>query len=281
MSGDWLALGAVAALAAATAARGSRSMVRTQRVPRGFTVDPLEFVADTVLEDVLENQDPDDVGFFHVTTNLPAVLAQGRLKSRAQLRSTGTSYAGLGGGIRDQAAGQISVGLLRHNAERVLETTRMMAMAVHGQTDGRSALRVLNGASDRTLSILEGAMDWMDEGSECRASMAFSGLLNKSTQEVLNATPGADLYEALRRYEGLLAKTLSEWMSNYWISEDELVCGATVGFTEPAHRFERVRPENIGLVQLAGRIGARVDLVPSECEVRFYPADLVIVESES
>lgn len=293
MSGEWLALGAVAAMAVAGASRrsagtrGSRGMEPLHSVPGGFTVDPLSFVSDTVLEWMIEDRDPGEVGLFHVTTNLPAVLAHGRLRSRAELRRQGISHAGLGGGISDQAPNQVSVSLLRGNAERVVAATRVMAMAVHGEVDGRTALDALNEASEHTLSTLFGAVDWMldvdhSDGQSLHdkswgAATAFNKRLDQHIEGVAQARPGPDTYEALRRYETFLADTLADWISESWISEDDILCGATVGFTEPASRFSRVRPENVGLVQLAGRLGARVDLVPSECEARFSSDDLVIV----
>jgi hypothetical protein len=113
-------------------------------------------------------------------------------------------------------------------------------------------------------------------GKTWRAARAYEQAVNLATQDVLAATPGPELYEALRRYEGVLANTLAEWISESWVSEDDLICGATVGFTVPAGRFRHVRPENVGLVQLAGRETARPDLVPSECELRFRSEDLAL-----
>ena len=66
---------------------------------KGFTTDPLPFVRGTVLEWAIEEQDPRNIGLFHVTTALPAVMAHGRLMSRMQLRSVRWEGAGMGGGL--------------------------------------------------------------------------------------------------------------------------------------------------------------------------------------
>lgn len=85
------------------------------------------------------------------------------------------------------------------------------------------------------------------------------------------------LYERLAGYEETLVNTLGEWISNGWISDDEMTCTAPVGFTERAEKFASVRVENLGLLQLAGRKGAGPEFVNNECELRFRPEDLRVV----
>jgi len=282
VSGDWLALGAIGALALAGATkRGSRSTGAFRQiapVPPGFTASPLPFVQDTILEP--QDDYGDELGLFHVTTNLGGVAAQARLRSRRQLRALGVHGAGLGGGIRDLAADQVSVGISLNGALRVLQGTRMMAKAVHGQLDARTALHILDEISASPLRLIDEALDWMLDDPEERdseAARAYDHERDQLRHEVLAATPGLDLYDALRAYETFLANTLIEWMGNHRIGEQDLQCGATVGFTEPAARFRRVQPDQVGLVQLAGRQTAITDLVPSECELRFRSDDLALI----
>ena len=58
-----------------------------------------------------EGTEPDEWfdGFYHVTTNLPEVMAWGALKSRRQL---GDNVPGLGGGFKNEAPDMVS---LTHN----------------------------------------------------------------------------------------------------------------------------------------------------------------------
>lgn len=271
-------------------------------VPAGFTISPFSFVRGYVLQEVV---DPDErgraepgTGFFHVTTNLPAVLADrdrdhplGRLRSRRELRAMGRHGAGLGGGGADVMADRVSVGLTLASAQRVLRGMQLMARAVHGQIEPDAAMEEMLDLTEGTRHILESAMDWMgdDEDEESETVVAardferelksdeISARRAYARAKSLGANPGHVLYESLAGYEETLVNTLGEWISNSWISDDEMTCQAPVGFTEPAERFARVHAENLGLLQLAGRKGAAPEFVNNECELRFRPEDLRVV----
>jgi hypothetical protein len=156
----------------------------------------------------------------------------------------------------------------------------MMALAVHGRITPAAAFSVLQQASDHPLWALNDAMGWMLDGSEgtreWRAAAAFEQEEAIRARDILTAPPGHYLYERLRSYEQLLSETLHEWTVEGWVSDDDMLCGAPVGFTEPASRFARIRPEDLGLLKLLGRKGASVDMVPNECELRFLPEDVAI-----
>lgn len=283
-------------------------------VPAGFTISPYPFVRGYVLQEVV---DPDErgraepgTGLFHVTTNLPAVLADrdrdhplGRLRSRQELRVAGKHGAGLGGGGRDVMADRVSVGLRLSGAQRVLEGMTMMVRAVHGQIEPDAAMEIMLDLTEGTRSTLESAMDWMldsedEENEDFLAARAFEKEIAADERSVRSAWKRTDepawpvplhpdtgrpfnrghvLYESLAAYEETLVNTLGEWTSNGWISDDEVTCSAPVGFTERAEKFAAVRPENLGLLQLAGRKGAPVEFVNNECELRFQPGDLRVV----
>ena len=294
MNGRDLTLGIVAGLAVAGLARrasgsGNAPAGRFRKIspaPAGFVTSPLSFVRGTTLELAVDREDPDRdpprIGLFHVTTNLPAVLAEGRLRSRRELRAAGRQGAGLGGGLHDDASDRVSVGIKLDGALRVLRATRMMAQAVHGQIEAKEAFARMQSFSKSALDLLDRTVEWMvdveDEDEKTfRAARSYEDELNRLTADALRATPGPDLYDALRRYETHLANTLSEWTGEGWVEWDEQMCGTTVGFTEPAHRFERVRPEAVGLVQLAALGMAWPDQIPEECELRFRPEDLALV----
>ena len=289
-----LTLGVVAGLAVAGLARrssgsGNNRPGRFRKLspaPTGFVTSPLSFVRGTTLELAVDPEETGKAqpgtGFYHVTTNLPAVLAVGRPRSRRELRAAGRQGAGLGGGLRDEAPDRVSVGLTLDGALRVLRATRMMAEAVHGQIDARAAFAAMQDLSGSALDLLDRAVEWMvdveDEDEETfRAVRSYEDELNQLTADALRATPGPYLYDALRRYETHIANTLGEWTGEGWVELDEQMCGTTVGFTEPASKFARVRPEAVGLVQLAARKGAGSEQIPGECELRFRPEDLALV----
>ena len=294
MNGRDLTLGIVAGLAVAGLARrasgsGNAPAGRFRKIspaPAGFGTSPLSFVRGTTLELAVDPEETGKAqprtGLYHVTTNLPAVLAEGRLRSRRELRAAGRQGAGLGGGLHDDASDRVSVGIKLDGALRVLRATRMMAQAVHGQIEAKEAFASMQSFSKSALDLLDRTVEWMvdveDEDEKTfRAARSYEDELNRLTADALRATPGPDLYDALRRYETHLANTLSEWTGEGWVEWDEQMCGTTVGFTEPAHRFERVRPEAVGLVQLAALGMAWPDQIPEECELRFRPEDLALV----
>jgi len=285
-----LTLGVVAGLAVAGLARrsagsGNARAGRFRKIspaPTGFVTSPLSFVRGTTLELAVDPEETGKAqpgtGFYHVTTNLPAVLAEGRLRSRRELRAAGRQGAGLGGGLRDEAPDRVSVGLTLDGALRVLRATRMMAQAVHGQIGAEEAFRILKRESEGTLSLVYDEIDARsdDEPDDPEAGDNWSswadGKLKDAEANVKRTPSGPALYEALRTWENRLADISSQIN---WI--DDHPCSYTVGFTEPASKFARVRPEAVGLVQLAARKGAGSEQIPSECELRFRPEDLALV----
>jgi hypothetical protein len=290
MDGRVLTLGVVAGLAVAGLARhasgsGNAPAGRFRKIsptPAGFVTSPLSFVRGTVLELAVDPEETGKAqprtGLYHVTTNLPAVLAEGRLRSRRELRAAGRQGAGLGGGFRDEAPDRVSVGLTLDGALRVLRATRMMAQAVHGQIEAEEAFRILKRESEGTLSLVYDEIDARadDEPDDPEAGDNWSswadGELKDAEAKVKRAPSGPALYEALRIWEDRLADISSQIN---WI--DDHPCSYTVGFTEPASKFARVRPEAVGLVQLAARKGAGSEQIPVECELRFRPEDLALV----
>ena len=173
MNGRVLALASIAGLAAMSTGRtrlaGSPARrlrpgsFRRVPVPGGFTLSPLSLVRHSELENVLRGQaDPDvNTGFFHVTTNLLAVLAErdpehplGRLWSRRELGARGRASTGLGGGHRDLAADRVSAGVTLLGAFRVLDGMRLMARAVHQEIAPRLAMQQMLGLTAETRRLL-------------------------------------------------------------------------------------------------------------------------------
>lgn len=258
---------------------------RMLKVPRGFTTSPLYFVREHVLGLTL---DPDSTGragagagLFHVTTNLPAVLAEGRLRSRRELQAAKIASAGLGGGVANEAVDKVSVGVTRDGALRVLKAVQLMADAVHGRIDGERALAAMNEALAPSLFVLNHAAEWMGDAEldspEYGALYDYEERQYELAQAVRDAVPGPSLYDALQEYEGLVMETLVDWVREMYVEMDDTVCALPVGFTEPSHKFARVLPENVGLLQLAARKTADPHPIPGECELRFNSDDLVIV----
>jgi hypothetical protein len=385
MDGRVLTLGVVAGLAVAGLARrasgsGNAPAGRFRKIsptPAGFVTSPLSFVRGAPLELAVRPEKKGKAeagtGFFHVTTNLPAVLAEGRLRSRRELRAADRQGAGLGGGRSDEAADRVSMGLRLDGALRLLQMTRMMARAVHGQIAPEEALRILVRENKETLDRVRDAItaradDAPDSGLEqARVALAVA------EAKVKHAPRGPALYAALQDWEGHLtdldrqirwfnfdlgrerqafrdrfaeavdtalqeeadrrqtSKVWAWWrrtIKALWnltpeerqslLAADRMSIAKTVntqfwdetcgvvtaflsvvpnrkrvserlylqrdapfvnpaGFMEPAEKFARVRPEAVGLIQLAVRKDARSQQINRECEIRFGPEDLALV----
>lgn len=264
----------------------SNPFQRREKTPRGFTTSPLPFVRDEVLSLRL---DPDGygraeagAGLFHVTTNLSAVLAEGRLRSRRDLQQAGVLSAGLGGGYANEAPDKVSVAVTREGGLRVLKAIQLMADAVHGRIDSQSALDAMDDVLRPSTEVINDAREWMEDTEDFEEAAAVAAYVYENEwgvrlQDVLAAEPGPALYDALRNYEGHAMNTLTAWESEGYIEVDDTMCALPVGFTESPRTFARVNPDNIGLLQLAARSTARPESVPGECELRFDPADLVII----
>jgi hypothetical protein len=272
---------------------------RTLKVPRGFTTSPLYFLSkeneydEGDMEVLKAKVDPDSTGravagagLFHVTTNLPAVLADGRLRSRRELQDAGVESAGLGG-AGDWDAGAVSVGVLRDGALRVLKAVQLMADAVHGRIDGARALTAMNEVLEPTMRVANHYAKLRQSSAEreqylklVSGTQTTAELIeeqHKAAQAVRKAKPGVDLYEALRNYESIAGYRYQLGdADNNW-NMDIGACAQPVTFVEPAHKFARVNPDNIGLLQLAARKTAEPEAISNECELQFKPEDLVIV----
>lgn len=290
MNGSRVALALTAALAAASGLRGrgiapigGRNQTgRFRPLPRrrGHVTSPLPFVRGTVLQETidpdLDGWASDDAGLFHVTTNLPAILREGRLRSREDLRRSGGQSVGLGGGPGDEAADKVSVGVSLNGALRLLDGMRLMARAVQAQVQPVDALNEFKRINRGVLATLDRYDPWDDDESSSGSRLAarYDEGVVESEREVLAAAPGPDLYEALQRYERHLMDTIRDWVDEQWVDDDVFNCESPIGFLESAHKFKRVKPEEVGLLRLAARPGALVELVPRECELRFDPEDV-------
>ena len=170
----------------------------------------------------------------------------------------------------------VSVDLLA--ARRVLNAMRMMARAVRGQISSKVALKQIKDFSSLALDDIDQRLEELaqsgSEEDEAYIEQVEADLV-AAGQRVLKAKPGPDLYTALTAWEGEVERLRRE-LRHGW-EDDVSACSASVGFTEPAHKFERILPENIGLLKLAARRGASVDFVDGECEIRFSPSDLSLV----
>jgi len=253
------------------------------RVPSGYTTDVTPFVQGGLLEQTVATAP--DAGIYHVTSNLPAVLATGRVLSRLQLRMLGVEAGGLGGGAEDEDADTISTGVTFSGALRIAQGMRVMSSALRGRLSPREALKAMEAVNAPSLHLIsrlfQAAQDrWeAQEDAGIASDPAFARYeerIEDAMAGVLSARKGPDLYEALQLWESSLFDTIANLERLYYLEPEDYFCNAPVGFLEPPAVFAAVKPENVGILQMAARKDAEVIEVVSECELRFRPSDLLI-----
>jgi hypothetical protein len=236
-------------------------------IPAGYTTDVAPFVKGRLLEQVVASAP--DAGIYHVTSNLPAVLATGRVLSRFQLRMLGVGAGGLGGGPNDQDANTVSTGVTFSGALRIAKGLRVMSSALRGRLSARAALKAMEEVNAPSLRLIGRLF-------QDAVFARYGERIEDAMESVLSARKGPDLYEALQFWENSMFATIADLERLYYLEPEDYFCNAPVGFLEPPAVFAAVKPENVGILQLAARKDASVREVVSECELRFNPADLLI-----
>lgn len=255
-------------------------------IPAGYTTDVHPFVKGRLLEALVAAAP--DAGIYHVTSNLPRVLQTGRLLSRQQLRTMGVEAGGLGGGARDEDANTVSTGVTFSGALRIARGMRVMSSALRGRLGSREALMAMQEVNAPSLDFIERLIevarmreDYEEEDADedyggAPLSEKCGDLIAAATEKVLHARKGPDLYEALTFWEGSLSQIIAALAHEDYLEPEDYFCRDPVGFVEPPAVFAAVKPENVGILQLAARKGAEFREVVGECELRFNPADLLI-----
>lgn len=293
----------------AVPARGSRNTVSfrmLREVPPGYTVASWPFVQGTVLEDAVteidedEGEEPDkDDRLYHVTSAASKVLAS-RIKSRQQLRTQGASFAGLGGGPEDEAADLVSVTVTLDRAIRVRDAMRVMVRAAKNQilaSDALIAAMRWNGfpSSLQALAVYdttpeededEGTSAYMEAIASFQLQIlspddeVYAGPLETRQQWidfVLNNKESIDKndpYFAVQRFEKVLFDLGDLFPDTFE------VCAPGIGFLMKKQDMAKIDESEVKILLVAAR-GEPKDMVPSECELRFRPDQLVVVGVES
>lgn len=246
-----------------------------------YLLDPGPWVEGTILEDWY---DPDEAGFYHVTTAATAVAESRVLLSRRQ-----SKRIGLGGGFHNEAPNSVSVLFDFSRAMWLWSAVRTAARAVQGEL----------GAAEVVQAVLEwmdfpDRPEWQDlieEQPQVLLELADAlGLDVDAPEETLATTkgwnqalyenaekldneflPGADRYELIR----IIEQVFDEFRPEEYFYDN--ACLPTVGFTAPAKEFVKILPDEVSIVQVGVREGAPADMVLMECELRFEPKDLMVV----
>jgi GNAT superfamily N-acetyltransferase len=241
--------------------------------PSEYTTKPTDVVPD-LMDYAPEGAEADDwvSGFWHVTTNLPAVLSSGELRSRSQLGGA----VGLGGGGADAAPDKVSVTHDRQKADSLASAMRFAA-------------DVANGLAKPSL-ILSEFMDMhgaMDDISRYSTPNLYGTLLSHGVpRKMLGDEPAAGLEAWLdanvqggqARYEFMQAVDEALLQDAEQLNAHGAEPGAYSGFTMPYEAFSAINPKNIGIVQVMVRRDAAPEHVPGEAELRFDPNDVMLLQ---
>lgn len=258
---------------------GWRGFSPIKQVPAGFTQWPEHLFKEDPERKEAWLGDDSEVGFFHVTTNLPAVLKEGALRSRAHLRSRGVPAIGLGGGHGDLGADRISVVLTLDDALRIERGMRLMVDVLAGIAAPDDAMVFLEDDNAASLQDVEDELaSRLDAYGRRDATDGWAAVaedeMPSARLRVLGAERGADLYEAVRAWETMLSELLADMPgTGDWVMPPR----NPIGFCVNAAQFMDVRPENICILRLAVKVGSDEEIYPCEREVRFRPECLEIL----
>lgn len=202
-------------------------------------------------------------GFYHVTTNLPAVLQWGALKSRKQL---GGNVPGLGGGDANEAWDKISLTHSLDKANTIFHGLIYAAKICSNQLTTsdifNSTLSEYNFPEDALMEsdVKDFLENWMTAEEMGEDGENIDQLLDQRIK-----TP-KEKYDFLTRLEAIL----NTQMENY----DMSFTGPPVGLTVPFETFCQLNPKNIAILKMQVRKGAPYQHVPQELELRLNPDDV-------
>ncbi len=268
-----------------------------------FCMDPGEWVVGTSLEPSYAASE--DVGIFHVTTQLQTLENNPTLKSRRQL----AGIQGLGGSER-HGPDQVSTVFDLDRAMALWGGMRSVVRAVRGEMKpselAKAVLRWLQFPEgyESWLSTLEqDAMDaeedentFLDGATELLGALKIFGvypeesevleslrhqstwmdLISKQSRRIDNVfKSGPDVYQMVQSIESVVDENFG--MAFHDDEMDMILCSPMIGFVAPYEIFSKISPDQISILQLAAKKGCKADWNPDECEVRFFPGDLRIL----
>jgi hypothetical protein len=209
-------------------------------------------------------------GFYHVTTNLPAVMRSGELKSRSQLGPEAGLGLGGGGDISRAAPDKISLTHNRYKAEEISDGLKLMGKIASGQSSAGEVFWHVCGDTpyfedyehEETFGVLAQYIPNIrtpeDGGHEDIAKALDATGMGPEEQ-----------YTLLQELDDAIARDEPE------NSEDVT---ARVGYTAPWESIKDIDPDKVGIISLQVRKGASYEHVAEEMEMRLDPDDVRIMD---
>ncbi len=224
-----------------------------------FSHNPLETHENAIDEDIIPEPIEEFVqGYFHTTTNLPAVLSWGALKSRKQLDNAG----GLGGGYDNQAPDKISLTFNYGKASDIFHGLVHAAMIATGQINASNLFAEF--MDHVNLSYITNELEGILISQGVPRSVIRSENFERIDQILnKNVNTPEQCYEFLQSLDDSLLSSDSQ--------ED---VEARVGFTANWEQIKNLIPQNIAILKMEVRKGADYEYIWQEHEMRFSPEDV-------
>lgn len=230
----------------------------------------------------------EDIALYHVTTARDAVLSS-RIKSRAQLRAQVGDQArsfGLGGG--EEQADMVSVGVTLNGARRVAAALRHSILAAQGKLSAADAAVAVLGWTGFPRSVRTDEPSMRDHDGYYRILQ----ILSPQTAEEMTPDEVSTLHRQgawqwrtyAREAPDMAPCDVFDLISA--LEEEIFVLGRVHGYEgcipavrvlEPCEKIAKMNADQVAILAMAARVGARPTEVPSECELRFRPEDLVVL----
>lgn len=217
-----------------------------KEAPAEYTSDPSAFVK----EDYLPEED--NRGLFHVTTAADKVRAEG-LKSRKQ-----TGGMGLGGGYNNQAPDHVSVTFDEGHANNIANRMRLAVQAARDEITPQKALDEM--ISDAQLDDMEP----QEVAQALHAPEETYDDWDKFNEWFNENYPKGSAYDLVQELDDKMPQIFSG-------NEGAPV---RVGFTADKEAMAKIDPEQIEILPVEARKGAKPQHIHDEAELRFKPEDL-------
>jgi hypothetical protein len=220
--------------------------------------------ADTYLDKDLvapEFEEDNRFNLYHVTTNLAGVKVAGRLKSRREL-----GVVGLGGGATNEDSFLVSTTYDYNRSREIYDEIKLVAEIVHGRV---KASTVWNGSKMSDAWENPHARRTLRTRLPKKIYKQLSnGEIDDSVMDQYIKSP-EDIYDFFQDLE-----TAS---TEYEQEDQELYNWSVIGFTGSFSDMVKINPNQVAIIQVIARKGAKAKHINLEKELRFRPEDLKVV----
>jgi len=213
-----------------------------------------------------------DFNLYHVTTNLSGVIQSGRLKSRDKLEE---NQLGLGGGALNEAPHLVSITYDLSRARKIYDDIKFMVEVVAGTVPAHV---ILFSVTDEIYGFDESPIFEeiiREHIGDKNWKMYQEGDLSLEEVEQLfdqSVSGGKEAYNLATDIESIVSAWEGEISNSEYFQSQSIT-----GFTAPFEAMQNIKPNNVAILQLVARKGAKADHVPGEMELRFNPEDLRVV----